>query len=614
MSIKQKRVLVRIIISALIFAIAFILPFADSISNILIILAYLLIGYDILRKAFLGIIGGNVLDENFLMSLATAGAIILGHYEEAVEVMLFYQVGELFQGYATQKSRRNIAELMDIRPDYVNVERNGELIKVSPDEVGVGEVIVVMAGEKVALDGVVIKGNSSLNVSALTGESIPKDIGVGDEIYSGSINNSGLIYVRVTKPYAESTVSRILDLVEKSTMKKAKSEEFITKFAHYYTPIVCIGAVMLAVIPPIFVGNFATWFSRALTFLVISCPCALVISIPLAVFSTIGGASRAGILVKGGTYLEALANTKTVVFDKTGTLTRGSFKVTDIKTRGISKKELIELSAIAESRSTHPIAKSIAEAMSEFDTNRLADVIEHIGEGVEAIIDGKTVLVGNTRLMERFSIEIEENNAIGTVVYVAVDKKFVGSILVSDVIKDSSEKAIERLRRAFIETVMLTGDIESVAKEIGDRLKLDVVKSELFPENKVKELEYLITQKSKKSTLAFVGDGINDAPALARADIGIAMGGIGSDAAIEAADVVIMDDNPEKVAEAIHISKRCLAVVRQNIVLALGVKAICLIAGAVGIAGMQAAIFADVGVMILAVLNSMRMLNKKTDA
>ena len=612
MTKKQKKVFVRILLAAALTLGLFFAPFVPEqgpLRLVLYLIPYLVIGCDILKKAFLGIVHGEVFDENFLMAIATVGAMVLGEYAEGVEVMLFYQIGELFQSYAVGKSRKNIAALMDIRPDYANVERNGQLTQVDPDEVAVGDLIVIRPGERVPLDGVIVEGQSSLNTSALTGESLPREAGPGDDVISGCVNESGLLRVQVSRPFGESTVSKILDLVENSSLKKAKAENFITKFAHYYTPAVCIGAALLAVVPPLFLGGWADWIGRALTFLVISCPCALVISIPLSFFGGIGGASRAGILVKGGNYLEALASTRAVVFDKTGTLTEGSFSVTKINPApGMDGKELLAMAALAESYSSHPISKSLKEAAGSPDPSRVTDVKEIAGNGVTAQVDGRLVAVGNARLMERLSIPYTADNAPGTIVYVAADNAFAGSILISDRVKPTAAKALQGLRAQGVRTVMLTGDADPVAQAVAGQLGIDEVHSELLPADKVSQVERLLAAKNPKSTLAFVGDGINDAPVLSRADIGIAMGAMGSDAAIEAADIVLMDDDPAKISLAMRISRKCLRIVNQNIVFALGVKALCLILGALGWAGMQAAIFADVGVMVLAVLNATRTL------
>ncbi len=613
MTKKQKKVFGRILAAAVLTLGLFVAPFVPKegpVRFVLYLIPYLVIGYDILKKAFLGIVHGEVFDENFLMAIATVGAMILGEYAEGVEVMLFYQIGELFQSYAVGKSRKNITALMDIRPDYANIERDGQLTQVDPDEVAVGDTIVIRPGERVPLDGVILEGQSSLNTSALTGESLPREVGPGDDIISGCVNENGLLRVQVSKPFGESTVSKILDLVENSSLKKAKAENFITKFAHYYTPAVCIGAALLAVVPPLFFGGWADWIGRALTFLVISCPCALVISIPLSFFGGIGGASRAGILVKGGNYLEALASTRTVVFDKTGTLTKGNFAVAQTNPApGIDSQELLTLAALAESYSSHPISKSLLEAAGDgLDPSRVTDVQEIAGNGVVAQVDGRPVAAGNARLMKRLSISYTEDHAPGTIVYVAVDGAFAGSIRISDRVKPTAAQAVKGLRSQGVRTVMLTGDAEPVAQAVAKELGIDETHSGLLPADKVSQVERLLAAKSPKSTLAFVGDGINDAPVLSRADIGIAMGAMGSDAAIEAADIVLMDDDPAKISLAMRISRKCLRIVNQNIVFALGVKVLCLVLGALGKAGMQAAIFADVGVMVLAVLNATRTL------
>ena len=615
MSKKQKRLLIRIVIAAVLLIVLHFIPVTGYAQLALYLVPYFIIGYDVLRKAGLGIIHGEIFDENFLMSIATIGAILLGvfgqnSYAESIEVMLFYQIGELFQSYAVGKSRRNITALMDIRPDYANIERNGQIEQVDPDDVPIGSEIVIRPGERIPLDGIFIEGASSLNTSALTGESLPRQVSVGDDIISGCVNIDGLLRVKVTKPFEESTVSKILDLVENSSLKKARAENFITKFAHYYTPIVCIGAALLAVIPPLFVGGWMDWISRALTFLVISCPCALVISIPLSFFGGIGGASRAGILVKGGNYLEALASTRTVVFDKTGTLTKGIFAVAQtVPVEGISASDLLETAALAESYSNHPISRSLREAVGHpLDASRTQEVEEIAGNGITAKVDAKTVAVGNARLMERLGIHYVPNQEIGTVIYVAIEGQFAGSILISDQVKPTSALAIQGLQAQGVHTVMLTGDSAAVANTVGKQLNIDQVHSQLLPADKVTQVEKLLDEKPEHSTLAFVGDGINDAPVLSRADIGIAMGAMGSDAAIEAADIVLMDDDPNKISLAMRISRKCLRIVKENIVFALGVKLVCLVLGALGQAGMQAAIFADVGVMVLAVLNAIRTL------
>lgn len=623
MTKKQKKMLIRIIVSAvLIVALKVVGSFVEInryLEFALYMIPYFVIGYDILRKAFLGIKNKQVFDENFLMAVATVGAIALGDYTEGVAVMLFYQIGELFQSYAVGKSRRNISELMDIRPDYANIEVDGELRQVDPDEVEIGTVIVVTPGEKVPIDGVVTEGESSLNTSALTGESVPREVKAGDEIISGCINLSGVIRIKTTKEFGESTVSKILDLVENATSKKSHSENFISKFAHYYTPAVCYSALALAIIPPVInliIGNqagFGTWIYRALTFLVISCPCAVVISVPLSFFAGIGGASKAGVLVKGSNYLETLSKTKYVLFDKTGTMTKGVFEVVGVHDNTIDEKHLIELAAYAESYSTHPISKSLQAAYGkEIDKSRISDVKEISGHGVIAKVDGKEVAAGNGKLMDMLGIKYTECEQVGTKVHIALDGKYAGHILISDVIKPTSKQAIAELKSAGVKkTVMLTGDASDVAKQVADELGIDEVYSELLPDDKVSKVEEYLSKKGEKEKLAFVGDGINDAPVLSRADIGIAMGAMGSDAAIEAADIVLMDDDPLKIAKAIKISKKCLGIVYENIIFALGVKLVCLILGALGIANMWVAIFADVGVMVIAVLNAIRALMVK---
>lgn len=623
MTKKQKKVLIRIIVSAvLIVALKVVGSFVEInryLEFALYMIPYFVIGYDILRKAFFGIKNKQVFDENFLMAVATVGAIALGDYTEGVAVMLFYQIGELFQSYAVGKSRRNISELMDIRPDYANIEVDGELRQVDPDEVEIGTVIVVTPGEKVPIDGIVTEGESSLNTSALTGESVPREVKAGDEIISGCINLSGVIRIKTTKEFGESTVSKILDLVENATSKKSHSENFISKFAHYYTPAVCYSALALAIIPPIInliIGNqagFGTWIYRALTFLVISCPCAVVISVPLSFFAGIGGASKAGVLVKGSNYLETLSKTKYVLFDKTGTMTKGVFEVVGVHDNTIDKNHLIELAAYAESYSTHPISKSLQAAYGkEIDKSRISDVKEISGHGVIAKVDGKEVAAGNGKLMDMLGIKYTECEQVGTKVHIALDGKYAGHILISDVIKPTSKQAIAELKSAGVKkTVMLTGDASDVAKQVAEKLGIDEVYSELLPDDKVSKVEEYLSKKGEKEKLAFVGDGINDAPVLSRADIGIAMGAMGSDAAIEAADIVLMDDDPLKIAKAIKISKKCLGIVYENIIFALGVKLVCLILGALGIANMWVAIFADVGVMVIAVLNAIRALMVK---
>ena len=623
MTKKQKKVLVRIIVAAVLLIILPFVPLEGIWLGLLYLIPYAVIGYDILRKAVLGIMHGEVFDENFLMAVATVGAMGLGEYSEGVAVMLFYQIGELFQAVAVGKSRQNISALMDIRPDYANIEaEDGSLEQVDPDDVEIGTVIVVRPGEKVPIDGVVVEGTSTLNTSALTGESVPREITVDQDVISGCVNLTGLLKIRTTKEFGESTVSKILDLVENSSMKKSKSENFITKFARYYTPAVCYSALALAILPPVInliMGNpaaWSTWIIRALTFLVISCPCALVISIPLSFFGGIGAASACGILVKGSNYLEALSETKYVVFDKTGTLTKGVFDVTGIYPgRDFTEDELLEYAAYAESYSNHPISKSLKISYGkELEASNVSDVEEISGHGVTAKVNGKQVAAGNAKLMKSLNLSYTENTGVGTVVHVAVDGKYAGYILISDVIKDGAKEAIASLKNSGVKKcVMLTGDSKTVAEYVADELKLDEVHSELLPADKVSCVEKLLQDKSEKEKLAFVGDGINDAPVLSRADIGIAMGALGSDAAIEAADVVLMDDNPAKIALAMRISRKCLRIVYENIVFALAVKAICLILGALGIANMWVAIFADVGVMVLAVLNAIRCLRIKNN-
>lgn len=621
MTKKQKKVLIRIIISAILVVAFRLIPIENQyIRLVLFLIPYLVIGYDILKKAGLGIINGQVFDENFLMALATVGAIILGDYVEGTAVMLFYQIGELFQSYAVGKSRRNISALMDIRPDYANIEQDGALEQVDPDDVEIGTIIVVQPGEKVPIDGVIVSGNSTLNTSALTGESLPREVREGDEVISGCVNLSGLLRLETTKEFGESTVSKILDLVENSSMKKSKSENFITRFAKYYTPAVCIGALALAILPPVvnlIIGNPASWSQwiiRALTTLVISCPCALVISIPLSFFGGIGGASSKGVLVKGSNYLEALSETKYVVCDKTGTLTKGVFEVTDIETAdGISKEELLELAACVESYSNHPISKSLKQAYGkQIDTSRVSDVEEMSGHGVSAVVDGRKVSVGNVKLMKALQISYITPQKVGTQVHVAVDGSYAGCILISDIVKPNAKAAIAGLKAAGVkQVIMLTGDAKPVAEAVAAELGVDVVKSELLPADKVSEVEKLLAAKGEKEKLAFVGDGINDAPVLSRADLGIAMGALGSDAAIEAADIVLMDDDPAKIATAMNISRKTLCIVHQNIVFALAIKIACLGLGAIGFVNMWWAIFADVGVMIIAVLNATRALKIK---
>ncbi|MDQ0508900.1 Cd2+/Zn2+-exporting ATPase [Peptoniphilus ivorii] len=606
----------RIIIGAAVLATAVLLSLNNEWLQIaLFIISYIIVGGDVVKRAVKNIFKGQVFDENFLMSIATIGAFFIGEYPEGVAVMLFYQVGELFQSYAVGKSRKSIASLMDIRPDYANVKKGDELVKVDPDEVQIGDIIVIKAGEKIPLDGKVIEGSSMIDTSALTGESVPREVEVGSDILSGCININGVITAEVTKEFGESTVSKILDLVENASSKKSNSEQFITKFARYYTPVVVIIAVFLAIIPPLVIdgATFSDWIYRALAFLVVSCPCALVISIPLSFFGGIGGASKKGVLVKGSNYLEALAETEIVVFDKTGTLTKGVFNVQEIHPEGVSKEELLELTAHAESYSNHPISLSLKRAYSkEIDNGRISDVEEISGHGVIATVDGKKVMAGNIKLMKKMDIPYFKGELIGTVVHVAVNNKYIGYIVISDEVKEDSAQAIKELKAANIkQTVMLTGDNKSIGSKVAKELGLDKVYAELLPADKVEKLEELLSQKSKKGKLAFVGDGINDAPVLARADIGIAMGGLGSDAAIEAADVVIMTDEPSKIATAMKTSKKTLKIANQNIVFAIGIKIIVLILSAFGITTMWAAIFADVGVTIIAVLNAFRALNVK---
>ena len=594
-----------------------VVPSKGVIRFVLFMIPYLMIGYDILRKAFKGILNRQVFDENFLMAVATVGAILLGDYVEGTAVMLFYQIGELFQSYAVGKSRRNISELMDIRPDYANIEVDGEITQVDPDEVEIGTVIVVQPGEKVPIDGVVEQGKASLNTSALTGESKPREVQEGDEVISGCINMTGLLHIRTTKEFGESTVSKILDLVENSSSKKSRSENFITKFAKYYTPAVCYGALALAVLPPLVrmfaMGlnpSFGDWIYRALTFLVISCPCALVISIPLSFFAGLGGASHEGVLVKGSNYLETLAGVKCVVFDKTGTMTQGVFEVIGVHHSKLEEQKLLEYAAHAECHSTHPISKSLCKAyQGKIDQSRVTDVEEIGGNGIIAVVDGKKIAVGNSKLMRKIGVACQECHKVGTVVHVAIDGEYSGHILIADVLKPNAKKAIEALHRAGIaHTVMLTGDDSRVAAQIAEELRISEVHSELLPGDKVTQLEALLDKQPAKSKLAFVGDGINDAPVLSRADIGIAMGALGSDAAIEAADVVLMDDDPLKISKAIRIARKCIRIVYENIYFAIGIKLLCLLLGAIGIANMWFAIFADVGVMVLAVLNAIRAL------
>ena len=616
MNKKQKKMLIRIIIAAVLIVVFSLLPAEGYLRFVLFMIPYLVIGYDILKKAFKGILNKQVFDENFLMAVATVGAILLGDYSEGVAVMLFYQIGELFQSYAVGKSRRNISELMDIRPDYANIEKDGTLEQVDPDEVEIGTIIVVQPGEKVPIDGVITEGTSTLNTSALTGESLPRDAKAGDEVISGCINMTGLLKIRTTKEFGESTVSKILELVENSSSRKSKSENFISKFAKYYTPAVCYGALALAFIPPIVLlimgkpAMWGDWIYRALTFLVISCPCALVISIPLSFFAGIGGASNQGILVKGSNYLETLAQTKYVVFDKTGTMTQGVFEVSGIHHNEMPDEKLLEYAALAECSSSHPISKSLQKAYGKpIDRNRVTDIEEISGNGVIAKVDGISVAAGNTKLMNRLGIAYQDCHHVGTVVHMAIDGKYAGHILISDIIKPHAKEAIAELKKAGIsKTVMLTGDSKRVADQVAGELGIQEVYSELLPADKVSRVEELLNQKSEKAKLAFVGDGINDAPVLSRADIGIAMGALGSDAAIKAADIVLMDDDPLKISKAIKIARKCIRIVYENIYFAIGIKILCLILGALGIANMWVAIFADVGVMILAVLNAIRTL------
>lgn len=614
MTKRQKKMLTRIVISAVIFFIGMILPLDGIPQLALYLICYAIIGWDIVWKALTNITHGQVFDENFLMTIATIGALALGEYSEGVAVMLFYQIGEWFQSYAVNKSRKSISSLMDIRPDYANIEQDGKLQQIDPDDVSVGETIVVRPGERIPIDGIVIKGTSTLDTSALTGESLPRDVGEGTEVISGCINQTGILQIKTTKEFGDSTVSKILDLVENASDKKAKTENFITRFAKYYTPAVVIAALALAILPPIITGQpFMTWIYRALTFLVISCPCALVISIPLSFFGGIGGASKSGVLVKGSNYLEILANTEIVVFDKTGTLTKGSFAVTDIRAEGISKEHLLEVAAYAEDYSNHPISQSIKRAYNkEINSSRVSDVKEIAGHGVHAIIDGHSVFAGNSKLMEKEGIAIPYTSDVGTLIYVAIDNKYCGHIVIEDEIKPDASDAIEALRNCGVrKTVMLTGDSEAVGKKVGSILELDQVYSELLPADKVSQVEELLLEKSHKASLAFVGDGINDAPVLARADVGIAMGALGSDAAIEAADVVLMTDEPSKIATVIKIARKTLRIAHENIVFALVIKFLVLFLGAIGYASMWAAVFADVGVSVIAILNAIRAMNVK---
>lgn len=617
MNKKQKKVLVRIIVAFVMMVAIALLPVKGWLRFGLFLIPYLVSGYDILRKAGKGILNRQVFDENFLMAVATVGAIALGEYTEGVAVMLFYQIGELFQSYAVGKSRRNISELMDIRPDYANIEVNGKLEQIDPDEVEIGSLILVQPGEKIPIDGIVVEGNASLDTSALTGESKPREVQPKDEVISGCINMTGVLRIRTTKEFGESTVSKILDLVENSSSKKSKSENFITKFAKYYTPIVCYGALALAILPPLvqmlLLGQNAAWgdwIYRALTFLVISCPCALVISIPLSFFAGIGGASHEGVLIKGSNYLETLSDVRCVVFDKTGTMTQGVFKVTGVHHNTLEEKELLRLAAHAECHSGHPISKSLQQAYGEeIDVGIVSNIEEIGGNGVIAKVDGRTIAVGNAKLMRRIGVEAKECHKVGTIVHVAVDGEYSGHILIADVMKPTAKEAVCALHKSGIErTIMLTGDDSRVAKSVAAELQIDEVYSELLPADKVEMVEKILGEQKGKAKVAFVGDGINDAPVLSRADIGIAMGALGSDAAIEAADIVLMDDDPLKIVKAVRIARKCLRIVRQNIIFALGVKTLCLLLGAIGIANMWVAIFADVGVMVLAVLNAIRTL------
>ena len=625
MTKKQKKMLLRIIIAAVMLAALYFLPVTGWLRLGLYLVTYLVIGYDILKKAGQGIANGRVFDENFLMAVATVGAFALaiyeksGDYNEAIAVMLFYQVGELFQSYAVGKSRKNISALMDIRPDYANIEQDGKLVQVDPDEVAVGTVIVVQPGEKAPIDGVVVEGSSTLNTSALTGESLPRDVHEGDEIISGCINMTGVLKIRTTKAFGESTVSKILELVENSSSRKSRSEDFIAKFARIYTPVVCYSALALAVLPPVIRlvggmdGQWEQWIYRALTFLVTSCPCALVVSIPLSFFAGIGGASHEGILIKGSNYLETLSQVKTVVFDKTGTLTRGVFEVTAVHHSDMDEQKLLEYAALAECASSHPISKSLQRAYGKaIDRSRVTDIQELSGHGVTAVVDGHPVAAGNSKLMEQLGIPYHDCHSVGTIIHMAVDGQYAGHIVISDVVKPHAKEAVEALHKAGVEkTVMLTGDAKKVADAVAAELGVDEVHSELLPGDKVDKVESLLAQQSGKAKLAFVGDGVNDAPVLGRADIGIAMGAMGSDAAIEAADIVLMDDEPLQIAKAIRISRKCIGIVYENIVFALAVKFACLALVAIGLADMWAAIFADVGVMVLAVLNAIRALRVK---
>ena len=614
MTRKQKRLLFRIIVAAVLFAAGSLLPLGPTVEMGVFLVCYAVIGWDIVWKAVTNILHGQVFDENFLMTIATIGALILGEHSEGVAVMLFYQVGEWFQSYAVSKSRKSIASLMDIRPDYANVERNGKLEQVDPDEVNIGDTIVVKPGERVPLDGKIIKGTSALDTSALTGESMPRDVEPGMEVISGCINQTGILTIQTTKKYGESTVAKILDLVENASDKKGKTENFISRFARYYTPIVVFAAIALAILPPLVTGQpFSVWIYRALTFLVISCPCALVISIPLSFFGGIGGASKIGVLVKGSNYLESLAHTEVVVFDKTGTLTKGSFAVSQIKAIDMKEEQLLELAAYAEDYSNHPISQSIQKAYGKkIDNSRISDVQEIAGHGVRAVIDGKTVLAGNAKLMNRENIAYTPSDAIGTVIYLACNGKYAGYIVIEDEIKADAPAAIKALKEVGVrKTVMLTGDADAVGKKVAQKLGLDQAYTELLPADKVDRVEAMLKQTSEKGKLVFVGDGINDAPVLARADVGIAMGGLGSDAAIEAADVVLMTDEPSKISAVVRIARKTIRIANENIVFALGVKLLALVLGATGYANMWAAVFADVGVSVIAILNAIRAMRVK---
>ena len=614
MTRKQKRLLFRIIIAAVLFAAGSLLPLGPTVEMGVFLVCYAVIGWDIVWKAVTNILHGQVFDENFLMTIATIGALILGEHSEGVAVMLFYQVGEWFQSYAVSKSRKSIASLMDIRPDYANVERNGKLEQVDPDEVNIGDTIVVKPGERVPLDGKIIKGTSALDTSALTGESMPRDVEPGMEVISGCINQTGILTIQTTKKYGESTVAKILDLVENASDKKGKTENFISRFARYYTPIVVFAAIALAILPPLITGQpFSIWIYRALTFLVISCPCALVISIPLSFFGGIGGASKIGVLVKGSNYLESLAHAEVVVFDKTGTLTKGSFAVSQIKAIDMREEQLLELAAYAEDYSNHPISQSIQKAYGKkIDNSRISDVQEIAGHGVRAVIDGKTVLAGNAKLMNRENIAYTPSDAIGTVVYLACNGKYAGYIVIEDEVKADAPAAIRALKEVGVrKTVMLTGDADAVGKKVAQKLGLDQAYTELLPADKVDRVEAMLKQTSEKGKLVFVGDGINDAPVLARADVGIAMGGLGSDAAIEAADVVLMTDEPSKISAVVRIARKTIRIANENIVFALGVKLLVLVLGATGYANMWAAVFADVGVSVIAILNAIRAMRVK---